>query len=151
MPMLINNLSKSRIAVMYRADSIEAMLAAIPSRFNIEKSLSLDSPPSSRAFSSQRLPGAQLVPSHGAAVPGMSAIPSRRSRDVPGLQPDAVPPMTNFGPHGDHVTPYAASNGEMPRYCDMHRLEGQTAQTDAYVLKHLTTCRYAEAGHWLLW
>ena len=116
---------------MYRADSIEAMLAAIPSRFNIEKSLSLDSPSSSRASSSRRFSGAQFVPSHVAAVPGMSAIPSRRSRDVPGLQPDTVPLMTNAGPHGDHVTPHAAGNGEMPRYCDMHRQARQTAQPDA--------------------
>ena len=120
----------SLVVIAHRADSIEAMLAAIPSRFSIQKSLSLDSSSSSRA-SSRLMAGAHPVPNVVAAVPsmravptssaaspqpvyGMSAIPSRRSRDVPGLQPEVVALTHTPGAHGGHVTE-AMGNGDMPR------------------------------------
>ena len=120
----------SSVMIAYRADSIEAMLAAIPSRFSIEKSLSLDSSSSSKA-SSRLMAGAHPVPNIAAAIPsmravpsscaaspqpayGMAAIPSRRSRDVPGLQPEVVALTNTPGAHGAHVTE-AMGNGDMPR------------------------------------
>ncbi|DBB15645.1 TPA: hypothetical protein ACH3X3_003856 [Trebouxia sp. C0006] len=120
----------SSVMIAYRADSIEAMLAAIPSRFSIEKSLSLDSSSSSKA-SSRLMAGAHPVPNIAAAIPsmravpsscaaspqpayGMAAIPSRRSRDVPGLQPEVVALTNTPGSHGAHVTE-AMGNGDMPR------------------------------------
>ncbi len=120
----------SLVMIAYRADSIEAMLAAIPSRFSIEKSLSLDSSSSSRA-SSRLMAGGRPVPNVAAAIPsmravpsscavspqpayGMAAIPSRRSRDVPGLQPEVVALTNTPGAHEGHVTE-AMGNGDMPR------------------------------------
>ncbi len=120
----------SSVMIAYRADSIEAMLAAIPSRFSIEKSLSLDSSSSSRASSclmagahpvpniAAAVPSVRAVPSSSAASPqpayGMAAIPSRRSRDVPGLQPEVVPLTNAPGALGGHVTE-AMSTSNMPR------------------------------------
>ncbi|DBA98608.1 TPA: hypothetical protein ACH3X1_014400 [Trebouxia sp. C0004] len=114
----------------HRADSIEAILAAIPSRFSTEKSLSLDSSSSSSASSrlmagahpvpnvAVAIPSMRAVPSSSAASPqpvyGMAAIPSRRSRDVPGLQPEAFALINAPGAHGGHVTE-SMGNGDMPR------------------------------------
>ncbi|KAA6416653.1 MAG: hypothetical protein FRX49_13371 [Trebouxia sp. A1-2] len=123
-------------AFLPRADSIEAMLAAIPSRFSIEKSLSLNSSSSSRA-TSRLMAGARPVPDVTAAIPsmravpnscaaspqpayGMAAIPSRRSRDVPGLQPEIVALTNALGAHGGHVTE-AMGTDDMPRKLKQHR------------------------------
>ncbi len=64
------------------------------------------------------IPSMRAVPSSCAASPqpayGMAAIPSRRSRDVPGLQPEVVALTNTPGAHEGHVTE-AMSNGDMPR------------------------------------
>ena len=92
-----------------RVDSIEAMLADIPSRFSIQKSLSIGSPSSSSA------PSSLGIGADPQAFVGPAAIPSRRSRDVPGLQPGVTPLNHPQGPPASHVKADAASNGEMPR------------------------------------
>ncbi|KAL0032754.1 hypothetical protein WJX79_008184 [Trebouxia sp. C0005] len=74
----------------HRADSIEAMLAAIPSRFSIEKSLSLNSSSSSRA-TSRLMAGARPVP-----------------------DPEIVALTNALGAHGGHVTE-AMGTDDMPR------------------------------------
>lgn len=107
--------------VSFRADSIEAMLAAIPSRFSIEKPLSSDSPSTTAVSSSSHGPARRNAVSrdstvHPQPVAGTAAaIPSRRSRDVPGLQPEIVALTNAPGPPGNHVTAQAAGNGDMPR------------------------------------
>ena len=117
---------------VHRVDSIEAMLAAIPSRFSMEKSLSLDSPSQNAPSSPQAYSGATPIPSsiaaHPQSVAGIAAIPSRRSRDVPGLQPDIVS-LSAHAPHGCNVTADVAKNGDMPR--------SVCSATCAMVVKHM--------------
>ena len=104
-----------KISFRHRVDSIEAMLAEIPSRFSIQKCLSIGSA-SSSASSSQT----PLGVGHGAlgpqCLPGTAAIPSRQSREAPGLQPATSALRQPCGPPGSHVTPDAGADGEMPRY-----------------------------------
>lgn len=99
----------------YRADSIEAMLAEIPSRFSKQKSLSIGSS-SSTASSFQTPLGAGHTAREPQPLLGAAAIPSRRSRDVPGLQPATSALRQPCGPPGSHVTPDPVANGEIPRY-----------------------------------
>lgn len=99
----------------YRADSLEAMLAEIPSRFSIQKSLSIGSP-SSNPSSSQTL-GAGQSARDPQPILGPASIPSRRSRDVPGLQlATSALRQPCESPGGSHVIPDPVANGEMPRY-----------------------------------
>ena len=92
------------------------MLAEIPSRFSIQKSLSIGSASSSAS---------SLTPlgvGHGArdgsapeAWMGTAAIPSRRSREAPGLQPAMSALRQPCGPPGGHVTQDAGTHSEIPR------------------------------------
>ena len=99
----------------FRADSIEAMLAEIPSRFSIQKSLSIGSS-SSTASSSQTLLGAGHPARDSQPLLGTAAIPSRRSRDVPGLQPVTSVLRQPCGSPGGHVIPDPVASVEIPRY-----------------------------------
>lgn len=96
-----------------RADSIEAMLAEIPSRFSVQRSLSIGS---STGSSSQTLLGAGHTAREPQPLLGPAAIPSRRSRDAPGLQPAASALRPPRGSPGSHVIPDPVGNGEIPRY-----------------------------------
>ena len=82
------------------------MLAAIPSRFSIDKPIISSS-------------AAQPQPANGNAAvlsttSGTAAIPSKRSREAPGLQPEVVACVAQ-GSRGTHVAGDAVVNGDMPR------------------------------------